>query len=105
MITDHVSVVDALVRTIDLTIQINIDREVENFEEEIKREVAKRAVDYFNVDNRSFGELFALADFRRELHKVLDVRFAEVTNLSSDIKLNFNEIIQLNNIEINVDYV
>ena len=105
MITDHVTVVDALVRTIDLTIQINIDREVENFEEEIKREVAKRAVDYFNVDNRDFGELFALADFRRELHKVSDVRFAEITNLSSDIKLNFNEIIQLNNIEINVEYV
>ena len=105
MITDHVTIADALVRTIDLSILIHLDREVDIFEEEIKRQVSKIVLDYFNVDNRQFGELFTLADLRREVHKVKDVRFSEVSNLDKDIRLNFNEIVQLNNLEINVEFV
>ena len=95
MLTDEVTIVDGLVRTIDLVTTIFLDREFEVFEEEIKRKASDKILEFFNIDNRDFGERF----------KISEVRFANVDNLTEDIKLNFNEILQLNNVEINVEYV
>jgi len=105
MVTDHVTIVDALVRTVDLSITIHLDRELEYFEEEVKRAVASQVTDFFSLENRNYGELFSLADLRHSIHAVPDVRFSEIGNLDKDIRLNFNEIIQLNNLEINVEFV
>tara|TARA_R110000824_G_scaffold71214_2_gene182473 strand:+ start:2058 stop:3677 length:1620 start_codon:yes stop_codon:yes gene_type:complete len=105
MLTDELTIVDGLVRTIDLVTTIFLDREFEIFEEEIKRKASDKITSFFNVDNRDFGERFKISELTRDLFSIPEVRFANIDNLTEDIKLNFNEILQLNNSEINVEYV
>jgi len=105
MITDEVTIVDGLVRTIDLVVTIFADKEFETFEENIKTSAANKIIDFFSVDSRSFGERVALSDLQRAIFSVPEIRFSRIDNFSEDIKLGFNEIVQLNNAEINIEYV
>ena len=105
MLTDEVTIVDGLVRTVDLVLTVSLRREVERFEEEVKRKVADRVTEYFNVDNREFGERLDVSELNRVIFTLDEVQFSKLDNIDENIKLNFNEILQLNNIEINVDYV
>tara|TARA_R110000744_G_scaffold193538_1_gene312417 strand:+ start:185 stop:1798 length:1614 start_codon:yes stop_codon:yes gene_type:complete len=105
MLTDEVTIVDGLVRTVDLVLTVSLRREMERFEEEVKRKVADRVTEYFNVDNREFGERLDVSELNRVIFTLDEVQFSKLDNIDENIKLNFNEILQLNNIEINVDYV
>ena len=105
MLTDEIVILDGVVRTIDLVCTIFIDKNRERFEEELKRKVATSIQQFFNVDNRDFGQKLDLGELLSWVIKVPEVRFFKVDNLDSDIFVNFNEIIQLNNLEINVEYV
>ena len=105
MLTDEITIVDGLVRTLDLVVTIFIDKSSEKFEEDIKRKANEKILSYFNVANREFGERFELSKLSRALFEINEIRFSKVDNLNEDIKLNFNEILQLNNAEINVEYV
>ena len=58
-----------------------------------------------SVDNRSFGETFSVADLNRTIFEVEEVRFSTLDNVKQDIPLDFNEIIQLNNLTINIDLI
>ena len=104
MLTDEITVVDGLVRTIDLVVTIFLDSEFKTFEENIRSRAGDTVLKFFHVDNREFGERFKLSDLTRELFSIPEVRFANVDNLTEDIKLNFNEVLQLNNVEVNVEY-
>jgi len=105
MLTDELTIVDGLVRTIDLVGTVFLDSEFKVFEEDIRSRAGNKVLEFFNVDNREFGERFKVSDLSRDLFNISEVRFATIDNLSEDIQLNFNEIIQLNNVEINVEYV
>ena len=105
MLTDEVSIVDGLVRTLDLVLTVSIRRELERFEEEVKRKVANKVIEYFNVDNRAFGERLDISELNRNIFSLDEVQFSKLENIDDNIKLNFNEILQLNNFEINVEYV
>tara|TARA_R100001530_G_scaffold131192_1_gene102708 strand:- start:103 stop:711 length:609 start_codon:yes stop_codon:yes gene_type:complete len=105
MLTDEITIVDGLVRTLDLVVTIYIDKAAAKVEEDIKRKAGDKMLSYFHVDNREFGERFELAKLNRALFTIPEIRFSKVDNLTEDIKLNFNEILQLNNIEINVELV
>jgi hypothetical protein len=56
-----------------------------------------------NVDNREFGEDFSVADVNRQIFEVEEVRFSTIDNIDQDITIDFNEIIQLNNLTINIE--
>ena len=58
-----------------------------------------------NVDNRDFGERVKLSDLQRQIFSVPEIRFSNIDNFSEDIQLGFNEILQLNNVEINIEFV
>jgi hypothetical protein len=59
-----------------------------------------------NIDNTDFAEPFVPQDLIRVLlEDETNIRYAEVNNVDSTIKLGFNEIIQLNNLAIRVEYV
>ena len=105
MITDEVVIVDGLVRTIDLVVSIFVDKELEVFEESVKRKAADVVVEFFKVDNRDFGERVKLSDLSRDIFQIPEIRFSKIENFSEDIRLGFNEILQLNNVEINIEYV
>jgi hypothetical protein len=104
MLTDEVVVVDGLVRALDFQVTIVIDKELKNIEESIKASVRDKVLDYFKVDNLSFGKSFVLSDITRKLVDVDKVLYIKIDNLDTDISIDYNEIIQLNNLVINVNY-
>jgi len=105
MITDEVVLVDGLIRTLDLVVTINIDKKFEGVEGTVTSKVANRIQNYFLVDNWDFGDPLILSDLNRYIFETEDVRFSSIDNISSNIIVEFNEIIQLNNVSVNVALV
>lgn len=106
MMTDELVLVDGLIRTVDLNITLTLDSAFETNESDIKARVARTVNNFFNVDNREFGETFYPDDVAREVFtSVNEIRIAEVTNFKDPISLNINEIIQLNNFTLTMNYV
>jgi len=106
MMTDELVLVDGLIRTVDLNVTLTLDAAFETNESDIKARVARTINNFFNVDNREFGETFYPDDVAREVFtSVNEIRIAEVTNFKDPIALNINEVIQLNNFTLTMNYV
>ena len=105
MATDDIVIVDGLIRTLDLVTTIRIDREQQENQDQIKAKVRDKILTYMNVDNRDFGEDLSVAEINRQIFEVEEVRFSTIDNVEQDIPLDFNEIIQLNNLTINVELI
>ena len=105
MATDEVVIADGLIRTIDLVTTIKLDREEEENENAIKTKVRDKVLRYFNAENRDFGEDLIIPELNRQVFEVPEVRFSSVDNLDQNVTIDFNEIIQLNNLTINVEYL
>jgi len=106
MITDEVVVVDGLIRTIDLNMEVSLDRRFENKEGSLKAAISQVILNYFNVNNREFGQDFIPELVSREVfQKIPEVRLAKILNYSEPVSLEFNEILQLNNFYIGFNYV
>jgi hypothetical protein len=102
MLTDEIIVVDGLIRTLDLVVTVRIDKNLSAKEELIKGKVRRRITNFFNVNNFDFGKTLVLADLNRSIFTIPEVRYATVDNLDTDVTVDFNEIIQLNNYTINI---
>ena len=105
MLTDEPVVVDGLIRTLDLMINIAMDKKFKKVETEIVTKTRTKILDYFNVDNTDFGEPFVPQDLIRQILELPEVRYATVDNVESTLKVNFNEVIQLNNLTINTTFI
>lgn len=105
MVTDEVVINDGYMATLDLVISIRISRTLKGGEQEIELKVRDKVLDYFNISNRNFGEGFYPTDLIPKLYDIDEVRFATVDNVESPIEIDFNAIIQLNNLVINTIYV
>ena len=103
MATDEVVIVDGLIRTLDLVVTIKVDEEEKNNQTQIVNKVRDSILSYMNVDNREFGQALNIAELNRQIFEIDEVRFSTVDNVEKDIKVDFNEIIQLNNLTINVE--
>jgi len=102
MLTDEVIIVDGVIRTVDLVITARIDKNLAAKEELIKGKIRRRLVNFFNVNNFDFGKTLVLGELSRAIFTIPEVRFATVDNLDTDVVVDFNEIIQLNNFTINI---
>lgn len=105
LMNTKVVIVDGLIRTLDLVMTVRIDRELKPKEEIIKGKVQDELLNFFNVDNFDFGKSLNISELNRTIFKIDEVRFCTVDNLDSDILVEMNEIIQLNNFTINMVYV
>jgi hypothetical protein len=106
MLTDEVVVVDGLIRTLDLFVTITLDENMRREEANLLARTRNSIQNYMNMDNTDFSEPFVPQDLiRTVLGDVTDVRYATVDNVNSAIRVGFNEVIQLNNLTIQVDYV
>jgi predicted phage baseplate assembly protein len=103
MATDDVVIVDGLIRTLDLVTTIRIDREEDRNQDQIKARVRDKIMTYMNVDNREFGQNFNIAETNRQIFEVDEVRYSTLDNVEKDITIDFNEIVQLNNLTINIE--
>jgi hypothetical protein len=105
MLTDEPVIVDGLIRTLDVILTVNLDQKYKKFESEIRAKVREKALQFFNVDNSDFGEEFIPQDLIKYVLDISEVRFATVDNVENRIKVDFNEIIQLNNLTVNTVYI
>ena len=106
MLTDEITIVDGVIRSLDLVLTIRVDKELEPREEEIKAATRDVILNFFAVDNMDYGQPFVMANLSRDVFKLIqEVRYATIDNLESDVVIDFNEIIQLNNFVINVAFV
>ena len=103
--TDDIVIVDGLIRTLDLVCTIRIDQEQRENEDSIKAKVRDKILTYLSIDNTEFGEDLIVSDLNRQIFEVDEVRFSTLDNVNQDIRIDFNEIIQLNNLTINVEYL
>lgn len=105
MLTDEPVVVDGLIRTLDLVLTITCDRKYKLKEDEIKLKVRDKILTYFNVDNTDFGESFIPQDLVRSLVEIPELRYVTIDNIVGNVNVDFNEIIQLNNISLSISYI
>lgn len=102
MATDDIVIVDGLIRTLDLDVNIKIDKEEEENQDQIKAKVRDQILKYMNADNRDFGQDLNIAELNRQIFEVDEVRYSTIDNLGQDVTIDFNEIVQLNNLTISV---
>jgi hypothetical protein len=101
MITDEAVIVDGLIRTLDLVVTIRIDKSEEANESQIVSKVRDKVLIYMNADNRDFGDGLIISELNRNIFEIDEVRYSTIDNLDQDVGVDFNEIIQLNNLTIN----
>ena len=102
MATDEIVVVDGLIRTFDLVVTIRIDKEQQPNQAQVIYKTRNIILNYLNVDNRSFGQKLIIGDLNRAIFELDEVRYSTIDNLSQDVDIDFNEIMQLNNLTVNV---
>jgi hypothetical protein len=105
MLTDEIVVVDGLIRTVDLAVTIRVDRELSPQEETIKLKARDAILDFFRVDNNDFGKDLIAADLNRSVFEIPEVRYATIDNIDEIVHVGFNEIVQLNNLSLSVNFV
>ena len=105
MATDEIVIVDGLIRTVDLVTTIRVDKEQKDSQAQIIAKVRNKVLNYMNADNREFGQALSIAELNRTIFEVEEVRFSTIDNLAQDVRIDFNEIIQLNNLTINLEYL
>jgi hypothetical protein len=105
MLTDEVVIVDGLIRTLDLILTLRVDKKYSFLEGTIKSKASAKVLEHFNVDNTDFGKEFIPQSLVYKVFEIPEVRYATIDNVVDSIKVEFNEIIQLNNYTINIVYV
>ena len=105
MLTDEIVVADGLIRTIDLVVTLYIDSAFTDNEEQIKGEAASTIINYLAYSNFGFGTPLITQDLSRLLYDINTVRYSTIDNLEGTVTVDFNEVIQLNNLTINVAYL
>jgi hypothetical protein len=105
MMTDELTIVDGIVRTLDLVTTLYIDKQQKLSSEDVKQRVAGLIQEYFSTNVMDFGKPLILAELINYILGDPGARFFSIDNYANDIYVDFNEILQLNNIEINVQYV
>ena len=105
MATDDVVIVDGLIRTVDLVVTIKVDQKEKNNQTEILATVSRQISEFMSVDNRDFGQSLSIGELNRKIFEVPQVRYSTIDNFDKDIEVDFNEIIQLNNFTINIDFL
>ena len=105
MATDDLVVVDGLIRTLDLVTTVKVDREQEANQEAVKTKVRNAILNFMSVDRQEFGQDVLVADLNRAIFEVDEVRYSTLDNVGQDITIDFNEIAQINNVTINIEFL
>ena len=106
MLTDEVVIVDGLIRTLDLIVTLTVDKRFKRNEPALIQSARNSIESYMNIDNTDFSEPFIPQDVIRVLlENETNIRYATVDNVESTITVGFNEIIQLNNLSLRIDYL
>ena len=105
MLTDEIVIVDGLIRTLDLIVTLFVDSALSDKEDTVKQEAANLITDYFSYSRFGFGDAFVPQDLNRSIFDLTNVRYSTIDNVKDAIEVDFNEVVQLNNLTINVSFI
>ena len=105
MLTDDVNVVDGLIRTLDLVVTIYCDDAFRDLEEKLKVAAANLITTHFSYDSFAFGTPFSPQDLNRKIFDLSQVRYSTIDNITDVIVPAFNEVVQLNNLTVNIEFI
>jgi hypothetical protein len=105
MMTDEITIVDGIVRTLDMVTTLYVDKQQKLSAEDVKQRISGLIQDYFSTNVMDFGKPLILAELINYVLADAGARFFSIDNYANDIYVDFNEILQLNNIEMNVQFV
>jgi len=105
MLTDDINVVDGLIRTLDLIVTIYCDTAFKDLEESLKVGAATLITSFFSYDRMGFGQEFTPQELNRLIFELAEVRYSTIDNIKDTIIPAFNEVIQLNNLTVNVEFI
>jgi hypothetical protein len=113
--TDYVCVKDGEIISVDLHVEINLNRSQRNVEPEVKAKAINALEMFFALENWNFGQSLKERDIMKVLAGIKEIRNVEVgftSNKSIEkgsgaenvVTANYNEIIRPDNININFIY-
>tara|TARA_R110002012_G_scaffold67658_5_gene176232 strand:+ start:17773 stop:19374 length:1602 start_codon:yes stop_codon:yes gene_type:complete len=105
MLTDQLVIVDGLIRTLDLVVTAYVDSSLQNLEDVIKGKMSSIVNSFFSYSRFGFGGKFVPQELNRKLFDLSEVRYSTIDNVSDNISVDFNEVIALNNLTINISYI
>ena len=105
MLTDEITVVDGIVRTLDMKCTLYVDKVQKLSADNIKQRVANNIYSFFSTNLMDFGMPLNLSKLQNFLLKDAGVRFLSIDNYENDIYVDFNEILQLNNVDLTIKFV
>ena len=105
MMTDELTIVDGVVRTLDIVGTLYVDKQQKLSSEDVKMRISGLIEDYFSTHIMDFGKPLILSELINYVINDPGARFFSIDNYPNDIYVDFNEILQLNNLELNVQYV
>ena len=82
-----------------------VDSSLSDNEESVKQEAANVITNYFSYSRFGFADAFIPQDLNREIFNLSNVRYSTVDNVKDTINVDYNEVIQLNNVTINVTFI
>jgi hypothetical protein len=82
-----------------------LEKKYQYLEANIRQQVRNKIETFFNIDNTDFAKAFNPEDLMYSIFEVPEVRYATIDNVKESIKVDFNEIVQLNNYTLNITYV
>ena len=89
----------------DLVVTINIDKSFRGVESTIVAKASNVIHNFFLADSVDFGDPLVLSKLNRAIFGINEILYATVDNFEDEIiYVDFNEIIQLNNLIINTNY-
>ena len=105
MLTDQVVVNDGLIRSLDLSITLKLDRAYKEVAEQVKLNVGSIITSFFGVGDSEFGKDFYKVELERAIFNLPQIRFATIDNIPDIVSLDPNELLQLNNFDLQLVFV
>ena len=105
MLTDQLVIVDGLIRTLDLVVTAYVDSSLQNIEDVVKGKISSIVNSFFSYSKFDFGVKFVPQELNRKIFDVAEVRYSTIDNVSDNISVDFNEVISLNNLTVNISYI
>jgi len=105
MVTDQVVVNDGLIRSIDLSLTVTLDKAYKEIAEQIKLNIGSIITSFFEVGEAEFGKDFVKVELERAIFNLPQIRFTTIENIPDVIYLDPNELIQLNNFDLQLVFI
>ena len=71
----------------------------------VKGKISSIVSSFFSYSKFGFGEKFVPQELNRKIFDLSEVRYSTLDNVSDNILVDFNEVISLNNLTVNISYI